>query len=372
MNEIVHGHTDPAFEPLRDLLSQQLATGEEIGVSIHVRHAGRVLADLWAGRVGAPAAADAWERDTLVNIWSITKVVSTLAVLHAVDRGLLDLDAPVANSWPEFAAGGKASVTLAQLLSHTSGVCAWDPPFTLDNLYDHRYAASRLASQETWWTPGTASGYGATSFGTPLSELLRRAAGMPLHDYVTTYVAQPLGAGIYIGLPRALRSRAATLIPPTASPPPLAHDRPPLFKRTFTAPRVSAEATLTDAWRDADIGAANGHGNARSVALVGEAFLDDRLVRPAVRTRVFEAHSDGPDLVLGLPLQWGLGLALATKASFDYLPEGAGVWGGWGGSMLVIDPANHLVVAYVMNKMAPDLVGSERARLFLSQIYTLL
>ncbi|MER7558639.1 serine hydrolase domain-containing protein [Nocardioides sp. NPDC126508] len=367
----VHGFNIDALDGLNAAIAANLSTGDEVGLSVHVRQHGRVLADLWGGRVAPGAAATAWGEDTVVNLWSLTKIVATLAILHAVERGVLELDLPVAAYWPEYGVQGKDAVTLAHLLSHTSGTAGWTTPFTVSDLYDHAAAASRLAAQSPRWVPGTRSGYAAACFGTPLSEVLRRTTGMSLREYVEHEVTPPLGADLQVGLLPRDYPRAADLIPPV-TPPPMGAPLPPLFREIFRAPAITpADAGRAD-WRAADIGAANGHGNARSVAMIGEAFLNDTLIGSELRNQVFTPRSEGPDLVLGMNLNWGLGFALATGPTFSRLPDTAAVWGGWGGSLLVIDPSTDLVIAYVMNKMSPDLLGSSRAYEYVELTYSAL
>ena len=155
---VVEGEADSQFAELRAEFQRQLDSGEELGASIAVVDHGKSVVDLWGG-FREVERTSSWQRDTIVNVWSITKTMTTLAALMLADRGLLDLDAPVATYWPEFAQNGKAAITVKQVMSHTGGVSGWDMPFSLAELYDYDGAVAHLAAQAPWWEPGTASGW---------------------------------------------------------------------------------------------------------------------------------------------------------------------------------------------------------------------
>ncbi len=226
-----------------------------------------------------------------------------------VDRGELDLDANVAAYWPEFAARGKAGIKVRQLLSHTSGVSGWDQPVTVDDVYDWDKSTAMLAAQAPWWEPGTASGYHALTYGHLIGEVIRRITGQRLGEFFAAQIAGPLGADFHIGLPPSEFHRVANLVPWPSLPTDLTQLDPsgPAYK-TFTGPDldVNIERSWTERWRRADIGAANGHGNARSVARIQSAVacggeVDGvRLLSPKTINRIFEVQSDGIDLVLGI------------------------------------------------------------------------
>src|SRR5690606_20378998 len=204
----VDGTYDPRFESLRELLEQTLDSGEDLGASIALDVDGELLVDIWGGWRDQDRAHP-WERDTIVNVWSCTKTVTSLAMLMLASRGQLDLDAPVAGYWPEFAAAGKDGVLVRHLMSHTSGVSGLDQPAVLEDLYDWEGSTSRMASQAPWWEPGTASGYHALNFGHLLGEVLRRITGRSLKQFVAEEIAGPLGADFTIGAPESEVSRIA-------------------------------------------------------------------------------------------------------------------------------------------------------------------
>ena len=281
--------------------------------------------------------------------------MTSLAALVLVDRGELDLDATVAKYWPEFAANGKAGIKVRHLLSHTSGVSGWEQPITLEDMYDWDKSTALLAAQAPWWEPGTASGYHALNYGHLIGEVIRRITGQRLGEFLAAEVAGPLGADFHIGLPPTEFHRVANVVPPPPSPfpsEPQRFDRDSVAFKTWTNPMMTVETTSTEGWRRADIGAGNGHGNARSLARLQSAVacggeVDGvRLLSPQTIDRIFEVQSNGIDLVTGIQSKFGIGYGL--------LPEGrVCCFGGMGGSLVVIDVDRRITFAYAMNKMAP-------------------
>ena len=258
----LRGQLDARLEPLRDILEDSLASGAECGLSLAVDVDGQTVADVWGG-FADEARTRPWERDTIVNVWSTTKTVTSLAVLMLADRGLVDLDAPVARYWPEFAAEGKEGVLVRHLMSHTAGVAGWNPPFAVPDLYDLERSTAALAAQAPWWAPGTASGYHALTFGHLLGEVVRRVAGKSLTRFVDEEIAGPLDADFRIGAREADWGRCAEVIPPPPLPFDLASlDPDSVLVKVATGPVADATAPNSPGWRLAEIGAANGHGNA--------------------------------------------------------------------------------------------------------------
>lgn len=196
-DQVVQGRCDERFAGLRDLVAANVASGEELGVSVAVVLDGTPVVDLVGGHRDA-AQTVPWTEDTITNVWSTTKMVTSLATLMCVDRGLVDLDAPVATYWPEFAANGKEGVLVRHVLSHTSGVSGLEQPAATADLYDWDGATSRLAAQAPWWEPGTASGYHALNQGHLLGEVIRRVTGRTLKQFVAEEIAGPLGADFQI------------------------------------------------------------------------------------------------------------------------------------------------------------------------------
>ena len=360
----IHGTCDERFVAVRDAMSNSLEKGADVGASVAVTVDGELVVDVWGGHLG-DADATPWERDTITNVWSTTKTMTALCALMLADAGQIDLHGPVARYWPEFAANGKADVEVRHLLGHTSGLSGWQEPMTFEDLYDWDRATSALAAQAPWWEPGTASGYHAITQGFLVGEVIRRVTGQTVGQFFRTEVAVPLGLDFHIGLAPSEFGRVANVIPP----PPLpieGIDPASIMVRTFANPLMVADIAWTDDWRTAEIPAANGHGNARSVALgqavvaCGGELQGRRLLSPAGCRAIFEEQANGVDLVLGVPLRFGIGYGLSTPDAPMSPNEHASYWGGWGGSVIVVDQDARMTVAYMMNRMEAGVVGDER------------
>ncbi|MFJ2178403.1 serine hydrolase domain-containing protein [Streptomyces sp. NPDC087851] len=370
------GFCDPSFDAVRAALSANLDSGEELGASLVVDIDGDTVVDLWGG-FRDTARTTAWDKHTITNVWSTTKTVTSLAALMLVDRGDIDVHAPVAQYWPEFAANGKADVEIRHLLSHTSGVSGLDQPAVPEDLYDLETSTARMAAQAPWWPPGTASGYHVSNFGHLIGEVVRRVSGKPLKRFVAEEIAGPLGADFQIGAAERDWSRIADVVPP----PPmefglkaLGQDSPAL--KTFMGSGGDAVSANSPAWRRADLGAVNGHGNARSVARVlsviarGGEVDGVRLLGRDTIDLIFDEQARGVDLVLGIPLRWGIGFALPEPATLPWIPEGRiCFWGGWGGSMIIMDLERRMTISYMMNRMAPGVIGSDRSAAYVAAVY---
>jgi CubicO group peptidase (beta-lactamase class C family) len=360
----VHGTCDPRFAAMHDLLAASLAKGTDVGASVAVTLGGELVVDLWGGWTDE-SRTTSWGRDTITNVWSTTKTMTALCALMLADGGDLDFDAPVSKYWPEFAAGGKGDVVLLRhLMSHTSGLPGWTEPMTIEDLYDWEKATGLLAAQEPWWEPGTASGYHAVTQGYLVGEVIRRVTGQTPGTFFRDNVAGPLGADFHIGLDPAEFGRVSNVIPPPPFDPGM--EIPEMALRTLANPLMSAEAAWTESWRQAEIPAANGHGNARSVAMIQSAVANGgevggrRLLSAAGCEQILREQSNGVDLVLGIGLRFGIGYGLPSPDLPIASHDRACFWGGWGGSVIGIDMEAHLTVAYMMNKMGEGLVGDDR------------
>jgi CubicO group peptidase (beta-lactamase class C family) len=356
------GFTTEKFAAVRDVLDAQLASGADVGASVAVHHRGEVVVDIWGGWADQAQTA-AWDSDTLVNVWSTTKTMTFLVALMLADRGELDFDAPVARYWPEFAANGKESIEVRHLLSHTAGLSGWTEPLPPEGLADWDLCTTSLASQAPWWEPGTASGYHAVTQGYLIGEVVRRITGTTIGAFFASEVAAPLGADFFIGLPESEESRVSLVITP---PPMDITDIDPgsIMARTYISSNLDASSPHHRWWRGAEIPAANGHGNARSVALIQSVITGRgqthgvRLLSEAGVDRIFAEQFSGTDMVLAVPMRFGMGYGLSN----DMMPLGdrACFWGGYGGSLIIMDQDAELTVAYMMNKMESGLVGDTR------------
>jgi CubicO group peptidase (beta-lactamase class C family) len=334
------------------------------------------VVDVWGG-FRDQARTIPWDEHTITNVWSSTKTVTSLAALMLADRGQLDVDAPVARYWPEFGASGKQDVLVRHVLSHASGVSGLDQPAVVEDLYDWEKSTARMAAQAPWWEPGTASGYHALNYGHLVGEIVRRISGKPLKQFVAEEIAGPLGADFQIGAADSDWGRIAPVVPPPPVPVDLgALDMDSPAVKTFTGPAPDAENANTPGWRRADIGAANGHGNARSVAKIMSAVARGgeaggvRLLGPDTIELIFREQLNGVDLVLGRPLRLGIGYGLHRADLLPYVPAGKiCFWGGWGGSIVLMDLGRRMTISYMMNKMGPGIIGSDRSARYVQAIY---
>ncbi|MEM0985461.1 MAG: serine hydrolase domain-containing protein [Pseudomonadota bacterium] len=368
----LHGHCADRFAPVKHAFEQNFRDNDEIGASVAISLEGEMVVDLWAGQLER-GGDEAWAEDTIINVWSCTKTMAALCLLMLADTGTIDLNAPVARYWPEFAAAGKESVEVRHLLSHSAGLSGMDAVVEGDALYDWDWMVGALAAQAPWWAPGTQSGYHALTQGHLIGEVVQRVTGQSIGNFFRNEIAGPLGADFHIGVADAAMPRIAPLTPP-ADTIPLASDGS-IAARTFENPKVDVSATATEAWRKAEIPAANGHGNARSIVCIqtvmangGEAFGKRLLSEPGAR-RVFDVQTTGLDLVLGVPITYGLGYGLNNEIA----PVGPNArtcfWGGYGGSLVLIDQDARLCLSYVMNRMEPGLVGDTRGFMLAQAAY---
>ncbi|HEY4375820.1 MAG TPA: serine hydrolase domain-containing protein [Acidimicrobiales bacterium] len=361
----IHGTCADEWAPVRDRFLANFDEGLEQGASVVVSKDGAPVVDLWAG--DADGHGRPWEEDTLVNVYSTTKTMAATVMLMLIDRGEIDPDAPVATYWPEFKANGKEGVLIRHVLSHSAGLPGWDPPITAAILYDEADAADRLATQATWWEPGTKSGYHALTQGSLEWGIVQRVTGRTIGTFFREEVAEPLGADFHIGLPASENHRVADLVPAgrgldgsdTSDPNSIA-------ARTLLSCPLDALEPRTREWRGAEIPAAGGQGNARSVARVHAALANGgavdgvRLMREDTVERVLETQTHGVDEVLGLPMRYGLGFGLMSESTPLSITDRAFFWGGWGGSVALVDLENRLTVSYAMNRMGDALVGDMR------------
>ncbi len=372
----LEGTNDARFDGLRTALEDNVRSGAELGASLVVDIDGDIVVDLWGG-FRDEARTTPWDEHTITNVWSTTKTVTSLAALMLVDRGELDVHAPVSTYWPEFAANGKEGVEVRHLLSHTSGVSGLDQPAVVEDLYDAQQAAVRMAAQAPWWTPGEQLCYHALNYGHLVGEVVRRISGKSLTRFVAEEIAGPLGADFQIGAAQSDWGRIANVV----APPPLPFDLDAMDKqspgyKTLVGPLAMAEAANTPGWRRAEMGGANGHGNARSVARIlsvvsrGGEVDGVRLLGPSTLDLIFEEQIRGTDLFLQVPLRWGVGYSLPEPRTLPWIPDGRiCFWGGWGGSVILMDLDRRMTISYMMNKMGPGVIGSDRSAAYTQTIY---
>ena len=377
----IGGVCDARFERVRRTFESSFDRGE-LGASVAVTIDGRPVVDLWGGHVDK-ARTKAWEEDTLVNVFSVTKGIAAVCALRLVERGRLALDEPVSRYWPEFAQAYKARVRVRDLLSHRAGLPAIARRLPPEALFDWGAMTDALAAQAPWWPPGAAHGYHAITYGWLVGETIRRAAGKSVTAFVRDEIAGPLGIDFHIGLPGEHAARVTDLR--GASPPApgqrslvaeIAADPTSLTALAFTnpAPLVPAIAN-SPAYRAAELPSVNGHTNARALARLygalasGGAIDGARLLEPATIDRARAQESSGMDLILGEPTRFGLGFMLSHDGLRLGPNDGAFGHPGAGGSLGFADPAAKLGFGYTMNKMGSSLLMDPRASALIDAVY---
>jgi CubicO group peptidase (beta-lactamase class C family) len=381
----IDGLCDPAFEPLKAAFVENFHSRSDVGAAVSVVVGGRTVVDLWGGDA---SPGQPWQRDTTVNVWSSTKGAVALAAHMLVDRGLLDLDEPVATYWPEFAAAGKETLPVRYLLSHRAGLCGARDLITIDDLPDWGKVTGILAATEPWWEPGTKSGYHALTFGYLVGEVIRRVSGRTVGRFVADEIAGPLGADIRIGLDDATIARCAQL---SMDAPPLDSANAAMFAQldpaalaalmnpSMAAP-FAADIGCTDQWRRAEIPAANGHATALGLATMYSALANGgehagvKLLSAKAVDQAREGQGATVDVVLGigtggLATEWALGYALSGDlGALGQNPLAFG-HGGYGGSFGMADAEAGVSLGYVMNHMGNNLVGDPRQVALFTALY---
>jgi CubicO group peptidase (beta-lactamase class C family) len=355
----IHGHCDARYEPVREAFAENFRLGLEVGASVCVTERGRTVVDLWGGHADEHRTTP-WEKDTIVIVYSTSKIMIALCGLMLVDRGLVDLDAPVAKYWPEFAEGGKEALPVRYLFSHAAGLPSWDEPLAFEDLFDWDRVVGMLARQQPWWEPGTASGYHMLTMGFLLGELVRRVTGTSIGTFFRTRVAEPLGADFHIGLAPEHQSRASRIVIGDSR---ILNGEPgSMADRVLNNPPVQHWGSRAS--RAAEIPSANGHGNARGIARVGSAIamggeLDGvRLVARDTLDRALEEQIYVRDLVIEERVRWGLGMGLDSD-EFPCPNPSTLHWGGFGGSFCLMDLDAGVCCAYAMNHMLGSHVAGD-------------
>jgi CubicO group peptidase (beta-lactamase class C family) len=361
----VAGFTQDKFATVRAAFEANLASGADVGASFCATLEGETVVDLWGG-FADPAKSRPWEKDTIVNVYSTTKTMTALCALILADRGELDFDAPVARYWPEFAANGKDKVKVSHLMSHSAGLSGWAEKITKEDLYDWEKVTALLAAQAPLWEPGSQSGYHAITQGYLVGEVVRRITGKSLGTFFREEIAEPLDADFHIGLPASEDHRVAELIPPVAGTAAGDGQQTKIQAITFNNPGIDVSATKTRAWRGAEIPAAGGTGNARSIAEIhvilanGGVAKGKRFLSEAGCRKGLELQIEGDDLALSGPARFGMGFGLA--GGMVPLPNPNSMfWGGYGGSLVIIDMDARTTFGYAMNRMLGTTTGDTRA-----------
>ncbi len=368
----IGGTVAPGFERVRNAFAANFEQHGDVGAAFSLYHRGVKVVDLWGG-VADVETGRPWVEDSIVLVFSSTKGATAICAHLLAQRGELDLDAPVAEYWPEFAAAGKQDIPVRWLLSHEVGLPVFDNPMTAEEWLSWEAPVKALAAQRPVWEPGTAHGYHAGTYGWLVGEVVRRISGKSVGTFFADEVAGPLGLDFWIGLPeseesrvvpmigidlqdsdvdeQALTERRRTLLE-TARDPDSLLNRP----STTTAPDMNSRA-----FHAAEIPAGNGITDARSLArmyasLIGDGVDGVRLLNDETVARASTEQANGRDEVMGIETRFGLGFSLDGT----YGGESAFGHGGAGGSLGFADPKAEIAFGYVMNKM--QLVANDDPR----------
>ena len=360
----IEGHCDEAFAAIAHAFEQNFLSEGEIGASFCLFHEGQKVVDLWGGHADA-ARSRPWEGDTLVNVWSTTKGVMALCVARLAGQGRLDLARPVADYWPEFAAGGKEGVTVAQLFSHQAGLCGPDAPLSEAEFIDTDHVADLLARQTPHWPVGTRSGYHALSIGPLADGLFQRVVGKRVGEYFRDEIGAPLNVDFHMGLPASEEHRVAELV----------HDGQPVsggvehynhYQRLAQVHTPQSHVLGNSrAWRAQGTPSAAGQGNARSIATLYSALATDRriagaeIVSEAALAEATRVQIENEDLVLRFPMTWGVGFGLNSGLKVYGPHDESFGHHGWGGSFGFADPVARIGVGYAMNYMREATEGPD-------------
>ena len=368
----IAGLAPPRFAAVKDAFAANFADGEELGARFTLVEAGEVVVDLWAGYADRHGTKPFDER-TLTPVFSTTKALAALLMARLVDQGKLDYGQTVASVWPEFAAAGKASITVEQMLSHQEGLSGFPDPMDPALWFDWDAICAKLAAMAPLWPPGTASGYHPITFGYLAGEVFRRVEGRTMGTALRQDLAEPFGLDLWIGLPDAEFDRVADLQRPNALPNFGQHNA--ATTAAFLTPWSSPAGRGQSEWRRMEIPSANGHCTAHALArlmgaLANDGWLDgEDILSPALIAEASRERIRGQDLVLPFEMSWGAGF-MRNETVHPWGP-GDRTFGhsGWGGSCAFADPERKLAGAYAMNKQSADLLGDKRARRLIEAAY---
>lgn len=369
----IQGYFDLKFEALRDAFAALFDEPQERGMALCVQVGGETVVDLWAG-VADKEGQQAWHSDTILNLFSCTKTFAAVTALQLVGEGKLELDAPVARYWPEFAAAGKDKITLRHLLSHQAGLPALREMLPAEALYDWQAMTTALAAEQPWWALGDGHGYAPITYGWLVGEVLRRVEGRGPGESIVARTAKPLGLDFHVGLADnefdrvAIISRgkgnfgdaAAQRLLKTMMSEPAA-----MSTRAFTNPPSIMTSTNKPEWRRMQQPAANGHGNARSLAGFYSGLLDGQLLESELLAELTREHAVGEDKTLLTRTRFGLGCMLdqpeVANATYGMGPRAFGHPGA-GGSIGFADPERDVAFGFVTNNLGPFVLMDPRAQ----------
>lgn len=362
----IQGEVEPGFERVQDAFAANFAEGagvRDLGAALSVYVGGQRVVRLFGGFKDLECRQP-WSPSTLVNIWSASKAVLAVAIAQLVEAGKLDYGQRIAEVWPEFAAEGKASITLNQVLGHQAGLNGFAEPISPSDLFDWSLVTARLERQRPFWTPGTLTSYHGMTFGWLCGEIVRRISGMEPREYYRRLIAGPLSADLWLGCPVDRYGDVAFVVAPEPDRNPVTPSE--IAARTLVNPVPDASIANTNEWRAAQVPAVNVHASAEGLgrlyaALANRGTLDGvRILSPAAVDSLRSVRSPGPDELLG-PRRWAAGVALNYDGQFGPDPEAFG-HAGWGGSVGCASVRAGVAIAYLINRMGSRLNGDQRAR----------
>lgn len=369
----IQGHFDLRFEALKDAFVELFDDPQERGAALCVQIGGETVVDIWAGTTDRDGA-ETWHSDTILNLFSCTKPFAAVAALQLVEQGKLELDAPVARRWPEFAAAGKERVTPRQLFSHRAGLPALRELLPAEALYDWQQMTGALAAERPWWTPGEEHGYAPITYGWLVGELIRRIEDRGPGEAIAARIAGPLGLDFHVGLADEEFHRVSHIARKKGDMGDAAAQRllkcmmsepEALSTRAFTNPPSILNSTNKPEWRRLQQPAANGHGNARSLAGFYAALLDGRLLEPELLGEMTREHACGQDRTLLTATRLGLGCMLdqpeVANATYGLGRKAFGHPGA-GGSVGFADPEREIAFGFVTNSLGPYVLMDPRAQ----------
>src|SRR4051812_28375175 len=380
----VEGHVEPGFEGVKDAFAANFEQHGEVGAAFALHVGGKKVVDLWGGTADV-ASARPYTEDSLQLVFSTTKGATAMCANLLAERGELDIDAPVATYWPEFAQAGKESIPVRMLLCHQAGLYTVDKAPAYADTLKWDPIVEALAAQAPLWEPGTQHGYHALTYGWLVGEVVRRVSGKSIGQFFQDEFAKPLGLDFWIGLPKDQHDRVAPLVAMDVPSDPAAVAMAEQFTGpdTIMGKALSASGALTspdgdnsfnrpDMW-SAEIPAANGITNARSLSRVYASLIGEvdgvRTLKPETVAKASEVQDTFNDTVLmGMPTRFGLGFMLSS----DFAPFGGPrSFGhpGAGGSVGFADPDAGLAFGYVMNKMQQNLAGDPRTLTLIEASY---
>lgn len=369
-------HCAPGFGPVVDAFRANFAREDdysELGAAFCVVQSGKVVVNLAGGRRHSDAPGD-WQADTLVNVFSTGKGLVALAIALLVEEGVLDYEQSVAHYWPEFAAHGKGSISVAELLSHQAGLAGFKEQLAPAALYDRPLLTAKLAAQAPFHTAGEATCYHPMTFGYLADELVRRASGAGLRQLVRQRFQEGLGLDLYIGCPASERDRLASLAEPPVAELALPAELSDAARAALSNPQIEAAWANSEAWRDAELPAANVHASALALAKLysilasGGTFGERKMLGAGTIEQLCAVRSSRQDQLLQLPMQWCAGLIRNTAGLYGPAENSFG-HSGWGGSFACADVEHDVAMAYVCNRMGAELVGDPRTQGLCASVY---